>query len=229
MRTASRPARSGPNGSSPRGLEPAKGAQPNATGLTAQQERALSLLAGGERVAAVAKAVGVDRATLWRWAKLPAFRRQLLELRLIAKRDVEAAMRRNVLLATRVLGKILRDSRAAARDRISAARVVLGAGLPSPAETWEGHLPSAEPEDWRQRLIETALRAAELTPSGAFMFARTPGAAWTESGLSTTFPDSFERLRALADQPERLAAECERVLSDYQDILDGIALRTRQE
>jgi hypothetical protein len=186
--------RIGADRSSLRGLEPAKGVQPNATGLTAQQERALALLAGGRRVAAVAKAVSVDRATLWRWAKLPAFRRQLFEQRLIAKRDAEAAMRWNVLLATRVLGKILRDPQVAARDRISAARVVLGAGLPSPAETWEGQLPSAEPEDRRQKLIETARRAAELTPTGAFMFARMPGTAWTDSPtirtISTRLPSA---------------------------------------
>lgn len=51
-------------------------AQPNATQLTAQQERAAEMLAAGQRVSEVAETLGVDRATLWRWRRLSGFQEQ---------------------------------------------------------------------------------------------------------------------------------------------------------
>jgi len=200
--------------------------QPNATELTAQQERALAMLAAGERVVSVSRALKVDRGTIWRWTKLHAFRVRLEELQAVAWRDATDAMRHNVTLAADVLGRILKDKRSPARDRISAAKVVLGSVASGLTEKLAGSTAVPQPSDWREIMLTAARRAGEFAPSGpTFLFARTPGAAWAESGLERAFPGSFARLRALADQPERLAAECDALLSDFQDVLDGLALR----
>ena len=55
-------------------------------------------------------------------------------------------------------------------------------------------------------------------------FAKTPGAAWVESGLAQSFPDSFDQLRVLAGELDRAEAYCGNLLAQWQDLLDREAL-----
>jgi hypothetical protein len=82
-------------------------------------------LAAGQRAVAVARALRIDRVTLWSWMALPALHEALDALRATARREVAARLRHNSLVAAEALGSILEDPRSSARDRISAARVVL--------------------------------------------------------------------------------------------------------
>lgn len=49
--------------------------------LNEKQQRALELLVEGKSLAQVAGAIGISRATLWRWRALPDFARALAEVR----------------------------------------------------------------------------------------------------------------------------------------------------
>ncbi len=95
--------------------------------LSAKQMAALPLLASGMRYAAVAKQVEVTHGTIKNWcsqnpqfkAELRARQRQLY---------VESHTRLQALAheATQALRDVLTDQTAAARDRVAAARTVLG-------------------------------------------------------------------------------------------------------
>jgi hypothetical protein len=204
--------------------------QQNQTTLSPQQEQAAVLLASGKRVGSVAKAVGVHRVTVWEWSKTPEFQQHLNDLRRAAWRSARDRMRSNTARAAQVLGTILSDSGARAQDRIAAARVVLAAAGPLFAKAGmadavedRGLAPLDRPRDWTELMMATARKAGALA-GHLFMLEKTPGAAWVESGLADTFPDSFNELKALTDQMEQAEAYCAALLMHWQDELDREAL-----
>ena len=202
--------------------------QPDATEPTPQQERAVEMLAVGQRVVEVSRALRVDRATVWRWTKLPEFQKAFDALHVMARRDAAERMRHNALSAVEMLGKILNDPRVSTRDRITAARTVLGAVREPFVAVDSGEPPPNAPKaGWRETVLDTASKADDLAHSGfSLILAKTPGAAWQESGLETAFPGSYRRVRALADRPAELRAECDRILDAYQDHLDAKAIKS---
>jgi hypothetical protein len=205
-------------------------ARQNPTGLTPRQARAAAMLASGRRASATAKAVRVHRATLWEWTKLPEFQEHLNDLRRAAWRSARDRMRENAARAAHVLGDILQDAAARPQDRIAAARVVFAAAGPlfpadgaTDAVEGRGLAPVAGARDWSALMMETARRAGELA-GNPYQFAKTPGAAWVESGLAQAFPGSFDQLRALAGKMDEAEAYFRDLLAQWQDLLDREAL-----
>jgi len=73
----------------------------------------------------------------------------------------------------------------------------------------------------------TARKAGELA-GNPYQFAKTPGAAWVESGLARAFPDSFDQVRALAGKMDGAEACCRDLLAQWQELLDCEALHERE-
>lgn len=200
--------------------------QPNATSLTQQQGRAAGMLAAGNTVGDVANALGVDRATVWRWRQVPEFQEHANELRRLTWRAAADRMRQNAALAAEVLASILADPLAAPRYRVAAARVVLGAAgplFPPVVETTSDSvesrgIPAVVVNDWRDILLDTARRASEMS-GHLYLNVRTPGSAWAGSGLEEAFPGSYSRLRTFPTSPDELRAECARGLASFEDVL----------
>jgi AcrR family transcriptional regulator len=110
--------------------ETQRDASPHGVGLSPQQNQAATLLATGLRKGAVARAVGVDPTTIWRWEKDSAFRRacgQQLHDALDATRSLVVDGR---LRALRLLVDVLDDESIEHRDRIAAAKALLNACPP---------------------------------------------------------------------------------------------------
>lgn len=205
-------------------------ARRNPTGLTPRQARAAAMLASGRRVSATAKGIRVHRATLWEWTKLPEFQQHVNDLRRAAWRSARDRMRENAARAAHVLGDILQNAAARPQDRIAAARVVFAAAGPlfpadgtTDAVEGRGLAPVSVARDWSVLMMETARKAGELA-GNAYQFAKTPGAAWVESGLARALPDSFDQLRALVGELDKAEAYCRDLLAQWQDLLDGEAL-----
>jgi len=91
-----------------------------------------------------------------------------------------------------------------------------------------GLVPVAAVHDWSSLLMETARNAGVLA-GNPYQFAKTPGAAWVESGLARAFPESFERLRALAGRMGEAEAHCRELLAEWQEALDREALSEGEE
>lgn len=109
--------------------------------LTAEQGQALVLLVEGHSMQAVANRVGVDRVTLWRWRRSPAFVAEYERLREEAhdrgRRILEAA----VGAATGALVEIVVDKTNTASERLRAAEAILdrvGLAAASRVEVVEG-------------------------------------------------------------------------------------------
>ena len=96
--------------------------------LTPQQLQAALLLANGVRSTAVAKKIGVNRATLWQWRKNETFQRQVSEF---ASDNMAAARNAGSYLlprAMRMLAKVI-DAESSmppsVADQINAAKLLL--------------------------------------------------------------------------------------------------------
>ena len=211
--------------------------QPNATALTPQQESAAEMLAAGRRISAIARALSIDRATLWRWTRLTAFQEAVNVLRRAAWRSAADRMRANTGRAARVLEQILADSGADPRVRVAAARVVLNAvGTLYPENDVGTSLLEARgvptvtpPNSWSDLAFAAARKADKMTGGLGVAMSATPGAAWAESGLEEAFPGSFQHLKSLADRPDEAAKFCEDLLARYEDMVDREALKESGE
>lgn len=73
-------------------LEVKPNAEQREHGLTARQIQAATLMASGEPVATVADTVGVNRSTLYDWAKLPPFYCYVNYLRRTARQTAENSL-----------------------------------------------------------------------------------------------------------------------------------------
>lgn len=101
------------------------------TALSASQVRAVSLIASGERYGAVAAAVGVDVATVYRWRRLPEVR-AALEAELDGLRE---ELRDGLVAAGRValeaLVHVASDLDSPASARVAAGRELLSRLAPA--------------------------------------------------------------------------------------------------
>jgi hypothetical protein len=107
-----------------------------------------------------------------------------------------------VLVAAEALGEILENPRTAARDRINAARVVLGM-VSDPLGIESADAKRAEPTaGWPEVVLATAHRAVAFANHGlALLFDQTPGVAWKESGLEQRFLEASRGCAFLPTDP----------------------------
>lgn len=95
--------------------------------LSGNQLKALPLLAAGASYATVSEQVGVAVGTLRNWvSQREPFRAELKRLQLQAYDSANARLQALSELATTSLHDVLADRETPARDRIAAARTVLG-------------------------------------------------------------------------------------------------------
>jgi len=90
------------------------------------QLKALSRLVAGNRNYEVAEEVGVALGTLMNWRCQPAFKAELKRLQEICYQDSIDALRGASLEAAFTLTEIMRDTDNAPRDRLTAAKAILG-------------------------------------------------------------------------------------------------------
>ena len=95
--------------------------------LTEKQIAALPLLASGQSYADVAETIGVACGTVRNWCSTyPAFKAELLRLRRDMYVEANERLKALAFAATEALHSVVTDSKIAARDRVAAAKVVLG-------------------------------------------------------------------------------------------------------
>jgi len=82
----------------------------NPNGLTARQEKLLSILAGNPNIQAAAKAAGIGRSTVHRWLKEPAFREELTRRRNMALTEAMNSVQAYTAQAVEELVKLLGSS-----------------------------------------------------------------------------------------------------------------------
>ena len=90
------------------------------------QLKALTGLVAGKRNLEVAKEVGVALGTLMNWRCQPAFKGELKRLQEICYQDCIDALRGASLEAAFTLTEIMRNTNNAPRDRLTAAKAILG-------------------------------------------------------------------------------------------------------
>ena len=93
--------------------------------LSPKQKRAIELLLSTVDLAAVAREIGVDRSTLHRWQRQPAFRNALHAAEADALTEVSRGLVRLSRLALRTMGQAMADEEAAVGVKIRAADAVL--------------------------------------------------------------------------------------------------------
>lgn len=94
--------------------------------LKANQARALESLLTFGNITTAAEAAGVTRRTIHRWLAEPEFKTALANAEAAALAAVARAMAGNASKATAALVAILDNPEASDRDKIAAARVLLG-------------------------------------------------------------------------------------------------------
>lgn len=118
--------------------QPCNPLQPSATrslasSLTPAQTRAVALVASGLRHPEVAHALGVDRATVWRWAQTSAFQAAVdTELR-DALETTRILVAEGRLTALRFLADSIDNLALSHRERLFAAKALLAACPPPEA------------------------------------------------------------------------------------------------
>jgi uncharacterized protein YggE len=95
------------------------------TNLEPGQERAIIALLSEPTLKAAAASAGISETTLWRWLRDPNFAQAYREARREAIEQATAQLQALASEAVRTLGQILRDDKAAAHVRASAAARVL--------------------------------------------------------------------------------------------------------
>lgn len=97
------------------------------SGLSARQLAALPLLAAGEPYRSVAETIGVAIGTVRNWcSQNETFRKELERLRTLLYEDSKSRLWALSHASTEALYEVLVDRKAPRRDRVAAARVVLG-------------------------------------------------------------------------------------------------------
>jgi hypothetical protein len=122
--------------------------------ITQRQRRALDLLVDGATTGELAKALHVDRATVWRWTQDPAFAAELAAMRQERRGAAERRIESLVARALDFLGAVVDDPGAPVGARVRAAVEIIGRVLPRP--------PSEEPHVSEDREEEISRRRARL-------------------------------------------------------------------
>jgi len=131
--------------------------------LSPKQARGALMLADGRRRLDIAKALEIDRWTLWSWEKIPAFADRVSELRAEAERDLQESLRGARQLAIDTLLNEMTDSDNSGSERIKAAEAILGrAGLPEVTRTEieDAGVPAGTPAERVRRALDR-LKLAE--------------------------------------------------------------------
>lgn len=93
--------------------------------LSPAQHAGLLALLGSRTISGAARAANVPRRSLQRWLKEPAFKKALREARNLNVRQVSGYIQSASSLAAATLRKVMRDNKATAASRVSAARTTL--------------------------------------------------------------------------------------------------------
>ena len=88
-------------------------------------QRAAALMAKGASTREMAEALGVSRATAWRYTREPEVLADVLEIQAASRRRAKGRLLSLAEEAVDVLGKVLRDEEAPLRVRLTAAIAVL--------------------------------------------------------------------------------------------------------
>lgn len=98
-------------------------------GLSARQRRFVAALVAAPTVRDAARAAEIGETTAWRYLQEPSVRSALAERQDAVLRQVSLDLAGEMGAALDVLGSIMRDEKASAGARVSAARAVLDSGL----------------------------------------------------------------------------------------------------
>lgn len=74
--------------------------------LSPEKEKAAQLLAEGHRQAVVAKTIGYDRATIWKWSKDPVFRKRIESLRIDIMEEANEVLQETTTKAAQAISGI---------------------------------------------------------------------------------------------------------------------------
>jgi hypothetical protein len=113
--------------------------------LSPQQEGAITALLSEPGLTSAAKAVGVGKATLWRWMQQPTFREAYRRARREAVEQARARLQQASGEAVEALREVMNDPDAPHASRVSAAKAILDMSLKEThAEELEARLTALE-------------------------------------------------------------------------------------
>ena len=98
---------------------------------TVARERAAEMLANGDRIGDIAERVGVDRRTIWKWCREPAYLAEIEAARRAVADHVGFRLALAAGEAVDVLREMMLDPEIAPRERRLAAEGILERALPS--------------------------------------------------------------------------------------------------
>ena len=128
-----------------------------------RMQRGLDLLLAGATVPDVAREVGVNRSTVWRWTQEPEFAAQLRADRASRRYAVQEAIHAVALEAVAYMATLVRDEAAPPAVRLKAACALLDRAGVSSSGANAGQLPRAMPvhgvETWPATESRERLRA----------------------------------------------------------------------
>ena len=113
--------------------------------FTRNMEKAIASLLANPSIPDAAEKVGIGARTLWRWLKLPEFKKAYSEARREVVRHAVVNVQAAMSEAVKTLRTIMNDDNAPASARVSAARVMIDTGLKAlEIEDLEGRLSALE-------------------------------------------------------------------------------------
>jgi hypothetical protein len=117
----------------------------NGADLGGLRMRALELLCGGATASEVAREVGVDRSTVWRWTKDPVFAARFRATALERAQDAAARLDHSFIAAVDLLESVVTDVVQPTALRIRAAEALIRRSAPPERASQPGEdLPPAE-------------------------------------------------------------------------------------
>jgi len=113
--------------------------------LSRNKERAIAALLVNPSIPDAAKAVGIGDRTLWRWLKIPEFKKAYGDARKELVRHAVVKVQAAMSEAVETLRAIMKDDGAPASARVASARVIIDTGLKAiEIEDLEGRLSAIE-------------------------------------------------------------------------------------
>jgi hypothetical protein len=97
--------------------------------LSRNQEKAISALISSPSISEAAKKVGIGEKTLWRWLQLNNFKRRYQKARRVVVRQAIALVQAGMSDAVKALQEVMRNQKAPASSRVSAARAMIDMGI----------------------------------------------------------------------------------------------------
>lgn len=103
------------------------------------RNRAAEMLANGDRICDIAKAVGVDRRTVWRWCRDPEYVAEVEAARKAVSEHVGLRLTLAAEGAVDVLTSLMTDPETPPREKRMAAEAILERALPRASTIVEAH------------------------------------------------------------------------------------------